>query len=258
MKIFQNCNKLLIFFLIGLFFLNLIQAYNTELLSDEAYYWVYSNFLDWGYFDHPPMVAIWVTISKFFFSSGELSVRFFSVITLSVTFYFLWLLIDHPKKKENTWLFILLIASTSLFNAYGFVTVPDTPLLFFMGIFLLGYQKYLKDKAAFSYLLLTLGITGMMYSKYQAVLIVFFVLLSNFKVLKDYKIWLMVLLIILLYTPHLYWQYNNDYPSFRYHLIERTEHKSYEIKSTIMLFVNMLAIVGFYFGGGLVESARRK
>jgi hypothetical protein len=23
-------------------------------LDDEAYYWVYSKFLDWGYFDHPP------------------------------------------------------------------------------------------------------------------------------------------------------------------------------------------------------------
>src|SRR5215213_5585455 len=38
--------------------LNLVQSAATGLLDDEAYYWVYSRFPDWGYFDHPPMVAI--------------------------------------------------------------------------------------------------------------------------------------------------------------------------------------------------------
>ena len=37
---------------------NLVQAAGTELLHDEAYYWVYSHYPDWGYFDHPPMIAL--------------------------------------------------------------------------------------------------------------------------------------------------------------------------------------------------------
>jgi hypothetical protein len=36
----------------------IIQASNTELLDDEAYYWIFSQHLDWGYFDHPPMTAL--------------------------------------------------------------------------------------------------------------------------------------------------------------------------------------------------------
>lgn len=247
MKTLLSSNKLLFVFLVGLFFFNLLQGYTTELLADEAYYWVYSNFLDWGYFDHPPMVAVWISISKLFFATGELSVRFFSAITLSITFYFLWLLIEHPKKKENTGLFILLISSTALFNVYGFITVPDTPLLFFMAIFLLGYKKYIHNQLFFSYLMMTIGISGMMYSKYQAILIVFFVLLSNLKALKDYKIWGMTFVIIIFYLPHLYWQYNNGYPSFKYHLVERTANKTYKLEYSLMLFVNMLAIVGLTF-----------
>jgi hypothetical protein len=35
-----------------------IQAINTDLIGDEAYYWMFSENLDWGYFDHPPMVAV--------------------------------------------------------------------------------------------------------------------------------------------------------------------------------------------------------
>ncbi len=60
--------KFLLPVIIILFFiLNVIQGSSTELLPDEAYYWVYSQYMDWGFFDHPPLVALWVTISNFFF-----------------------------------------------------------------------------------------------------------------------------------------------------------------------------------------------
>ena len=32
--------------------LNIIQGSYTELLPDEAYYWVYSQDMNWGFFDH--------------------------------------------------------------------------------------------------------------------------------------------------------------------------------------------------------------
>lgn len=246
MKLLKNSNSLLILFLVGLTVLNLIQAASTELLADEAYYWTYSNFLDWGYFDHPPMVAIWISISKLFFSSGELSVRFFSTLTLSVNFYLVWLLIKHPQKKNFTWLFILIVLTTSLFNVYGFITVPDTPLLFFMAIFLLGYQKYLQKKSLLSYVILSISMAGMMYSKYQAALIIIFVLLSNLSLLRDYKLWITVFSSMLLFFPHLFWQYSNDFPSFKYHLFERAS-RQYRIDFTTNHFLNLIAIIGFTF-----------
>ena len=46
-----------IFYLLW-FIVNLIQAGKTGLFDDEAYYWMYSKFPAWGYFDHPPMVAL--------------------------------------------------------------------------------------------------------------------------------------------------------------------------------------------------------
>ena len=54
--------------------LGLIQSRFTELLDDEAYYWVYSKFLDWGYFDHPPMVALLIKLGYSIFQN-ELGVR---------------------------------------------------------------------------------------------------------------------------------------------------------------------------------------
>ena len=43
--------------------LNLIQAWGMELLNDEAYYWMFAQYLDWAYFDHPPMIALWIAIT---------------------------------------------------------------------------------------------------------------------------------------------------------------------------------------------------
>ena len=226
--------------------LNIVQGSTTELLPDEAYYWVYSQYMSWGFFDHPPFVAVWVTISDFLFTD-ELGVRFFSSISFSLLIYLVWITIDHPLKKKFTWLFIVLVFSTALLNVYGFITTPDTPLLFFFALFLWSYKEYLTKRNTVSYLLLSLAITGMMYSKYQGILIVFFIFLSNWKLVKDYKIWLVCLGALVLYIPHIHWQYVNDFPSVRYHLYERASVATYTFEYTLMHFVNAIAILGFTF-----------
>ncbi len=227
-----------------IFIINLIQGKFTELLADEAYYWVYSQHLAWGFFDHPPMVALWIYISDFFFTE-ELGVRFFSAISFSILTYIVWKTIDHPRKESYKWLFLLLFFSTALLNVYGFITTPDTPLLVFCALFLLAYKKYLKKKNSYSYVLLTLAITGMMYSKYQGILMVLFLVISNGKLIKDYKLWLVCLGALILYIPHLHWQFINDFPSIRYHLYERASVASYKFEYTLMHFVNAIAIIGF-------------
>tara|TARA_B100000780_G_scaffold102400_1_gene71597 strand:- start:3939 stop:5633 length:1695 start_codon:yes stop_codon:yes gene_type:complete len=229
-----------------LFILNVVQGGTTELLPDEAYYWVYSQYLDWGFFDHPPLVAVWIVVSDFLFTD-ELSVRFFSSISFSLLIYLVWITIDHPSKNKYTWLFLLLIFSTALLNVYGFITTPDTPLLFFFALFLWSYKEYLTKKSIVSYLILCIAITGMMYSKYQGILIVFFVVLSNWKLLKDYRLWLVCLCALVFYIPHIHWQYINDFPSVRYHLYERASVATYKLEYTLMHFVNAIAILGFTF-----------
>ena len=226
--------------------LNIIQSSFTELLPDEAYYWVYSQDMNWGFFDHPPFVAVWVTISNFLFTD-ELGVRFFSAISFSLMLYLVWFTIDHPSKNKYSWLFLLLFLSTALLNVYGFITTPDTPLLFFFALFLWSYKLYLNKKSTLVYFVLSIAITGMMYSKYQGVLVIFFIFLSNWKLVKDYKIWLVCFGALILYMPHIYWQYINDFPSIRYHLYERASVATYKFEYTLMHIVNAIAILGFTF-----------
>ena len=77
-----------------------------------------------------------------------------------------------------------------MFSAYGFFTTPDAPLLFFTAFFLYSYKNYLADQNWKSVVFLSLSMAGLVYSKYQAVLVIGFVVISNIKLLKSYKFWI--------------------------------------------------------------------
>ena len=135
-------SKTFFVFLGAFLLLNLLQAYFTPLIYDETYYWYYAQNMAWGYFDHPPMVALLVKIGSLLFK-GELGVRLMGCLLSAVTLGILWSLIDYKEKNKHIPLFFLLVFSMVLFNAYGFLTLPDTPLLFFAALFLWLYKRFL-------------------------------------------------------------------------------------------------------------------
>ena len=49
---------------------DLLQAIFTPVHADEAYYALYGRFLDWGYYDHPPMVRSAAHFSREIFPSA--------------------------------------------------------------------------------------------------------------------------------------------------------------------------------------------
>tara|TARA_R110001592_G_scaffold184963_1_gene428849 strand:+ start:3757 stop:5430 length:1674 start_codon:yes stop_codon:yes gene_type:complete len=234
------------FFLTAIFILNIIQSSITQLIFDEAYYWYYSQNMAWGYFDHPPMVALLIKISSYFFN-GELGVRFMSCVLSAINIILLWLMIDNPKKNDYIKHFFVLIFSMTLLNAYGFFTLPDTPLLFFTSCFLLTYKHFIKIPNAGLSVLLGIFMAALMYSKYHAVLVIFFVLLSNLKLVRNKYAWLAVLVALISYAPHFYWLYENNLVSIKYHLYERPNGAYNFEKYTLGFFVNLIAVFGLTF-----------
>ncbi|WP_405412452.1 ArnT family glycosyltransferase [Maribacter sp. Asnod1-A12] len=234
------------FFLAAIFILNLIQSSFTQLIFDEAYYWYYSQNMAWGYFDHPPMVALLVKISSFFFD-GELGVRFMSCVLSAVNIVLLWMMIDNQKKNDYIKHFFVLVFSMILLNAYGFFTLPDTPLLFFTSCFLLTYKHFIKNPTTGLAVVMGIFMAALMYSKYHAVLVIFFVLLSNIKLVTNKYAWLAVVIALFCYAPHFYWLYENDFVSIKYHLYERPNGAYSFEKYTLGFIVNLVAIFGLTF-----------
>ncbi|MGB5480301.1 MAG: glycosyltransferase family 39 protein [Eudoraea sp.] len=238
--------RIFIYLLASIFFLNLLQGYFTELIFDEAYYWYYAQRMAWGYFDHPPMVALIVKISSLFFD-GELGVRFISSVLSAGTYIVLWFLIDNHRKNKYVLHYFILIFSMTLIHAYGFLTLPDTPLLFFTALFLLIYKKFINAPSIGLSVLLGIVMASLMYSKYHAVLVILFVLMSNLRLVFNRYAWLSVLIALICYTPHFIWLIDNDFVSIKYHLFERP-NRAYEFGDfTLGFFVNLIVLFGLTF-----------
>ncbi len=238
--------KLLLYLIGALFVVNLLQSYFTELIFDEAYYWYYAQQMAWGYFDHPPMVALLIKTGSYILP-GELGIRFVSCILSAGTALLLWLLIDHPKKNNFVLHFSVLLFSMVLVNAYGFFTLPDTPLLFFTALFLYAYKKFLHRPSAVLALALGLIMAALMYSKYHALLVIVFVFLSNIKLVFNKYAWLAVGIALLAFLPHLLWLMDNDFISIKYHLQQRPT-RAYEFKEfTLRFLISLVAMFGLTF-----------
>lgn len=211
-------NKPIWYFILCWTVLNVIQAYTLEIHADEAYYWLYSRFLDWGYFDHPPMVALFIRFGYSIFQN-EFGTRILTILCNSICLYLIWLMVKEYGVKAK-W-FILLVSGVFIFHIYGFTTTPDVPLFLFTVLFYYVYRKYLEHDTLTYALLLAVIIAGLFYSKYHGVLLIIFTLASNISLVKRRSFWLVVTGAVALFTPHIWWQVSHGYPSVKYHLFER-------------------------------------
>ncbi|MFV0605216.1 MAG: glycosyltransferase family 39 protein [Niabella sp.] len=232
--------KLLLLFMVCWFIVNCLQASFLGLDGDEAYYWVLSQNISWGYFDHPPLAPLLINIGESI-AHGSLFTRLATIILSTLTIPLVYGAL--PGRLQNIKWFVILYASTLIFNVYGFITTPDAPLFFFSALFFYGYKQFLKTQNIGNTLIMAVAVTGMFYSKYHGILPVIFVVLSNIRLLKNKYFWLMVILVTVLFLPHLYWQYQYNWPTVRYHLVERLS-KTYRISFTTDYILGQLLIWG--------------
>ncbi|WP_448702258.1 ArnT family glycosyltransferase [Mucilaginibacter sp. AW1-3] len=247
-----SSNKPIWYFLLFWTLFNALQSYTLELHGDEAYYWVYSRFLDWGYFDHPPMVAIFIRIGDSIMHN-ELGLRLLTVITNSASLYLLWLILKRYA-VDAKW-FIAIASGLFIFHMYGFTTTPDSPLFFFTVLFYYFYQRYIdEDKWG---LALILGVVAacLLYSKYHGILVIGLTLCANIKLLRRKSFWLIAVLASILFIPHVLWQFQHDFPSLKYHLVDRSE--KYNIEFTATYPLGQLAMAGPFIGWFLYYSAAK-
>jgi len=196
--------------------LGFFQAAFTGALPDEAYYFMYSRELAWGYFDHPPAVALLIKMGTSIFG-GELGLRFFSVLMSGLSIF----LLERVVEPVRLGLFYVFISSVAILHFIGFLSIPDSPLMLFTIAFFWLYKKYLNKPSIL--LAISLGLCSglMMLSKYHAVLVIGFTVLSNLQLLRKRNFWIAVLVFLITISPHIYWQFENEFISFKYQLIDR-------------------------------------
>lgn len=229
--------------------LALAQSASTELIADEAYYWVYSRFPAWGYFDHPPMIAVLIKSGHAIFNS-ELGVRLICALLSTFTI----VITESLTGKRNPFLFYTIVLSIGVLQIGGFLAVPDTPLLFFTAVFFYIYRRFVQKINWQNALLVGLAVALLFYTKYHGLLIVFFTVLSNIRSLTRWQTWLAGFFALILYVPHLYWQWEHDWMSFRYHLFESNVN-TYKFSYTTDYLLGQLLLAGPLAGFILLPAA---
>lgn len=196
--------------------INLLQSYFTELSNDEAYYWIFGLRPDWGYFNHPPAIGLMIYLGEWLFD-GEIAVR---ISTILMNLGGLYLIIKLIKPKDYG-LFVALLGGMAIFHVLSFISVPDVPCFFFTCLYFYYLNQYIEKTDLFSAIMIGFSVAMMGYSKYQGILVLFFSLLPLLHLFRKRNTWIAVLVSLLLFLPHLFWQYSRGFPTFRFHLFER-------------------------------------
>jgi hypothetical protein len=250
LQIFIEGNHRIIFYSCWLI-IHFIQASATELFDDEAYYWVYSKFPAWGYFDHPSLIAFVIKAGYFIFPN-ELGVRLFPILLNTASIF----LTETLLEKKNAMLFYAICLSLAIAQVGGMMAVPDTILMFFVALFFIQYKRFNANMNLMNSILLGVCMALMLYTKYQAVLVIIFTAISNIRLTTKFQAYFAILIAFLLFLPHLYWQYENAFPSVQFHLFERNSF-GYEASFTLQYIIGQLLIAGPVAGWLLIYATSK-
>lgn len=234
--------KILNLTLIPVLILHIWLASSFELAHDEAYYWLYSHKLDWGFFDHPPMVGIIIKAFSFL-PRSELAVRLGFILLQLASSMLLMSLV--PKGRQ--WIALMLFFAFPLASFAGLFALPDLPLLFMTILYCFFLKRYLEKGDLLSVGGLGAAIPLLLYSKYHGILAIFFTLLALPKLFKRKDFYVVTLIAIVIFVPHIVWQYQHDFSTLRYHFLERPKAEFSFIRILEYSFTQIL-LAGLFVG----------
>jgi len=110
------------------FALRVIYCGQVELLPEEAYYWNYSRHLDFGYLDHPPMVAWLIRMGTAAFGDTEFGVRAGALCCSAISTLFMYRLTRNLFGAPSGLVAVALFQTLPFFFLTGMLLTPDAPL----------------------------------------------------------------------------------------------------------------------------------
>jgi hypothetical protein len=225
---FLNYHKKLLLLIAASTALRLLFISATELSSDEVYYWTYALKLQWNYFDHPPMVA-WlirlVTLNLWLHSS--FSVRLGAVFCCAVCTWLIFKIAALIGDARAGW-FAALLYNACIYCSIiaGSFIMPDSPLMIFWlgGALMLVKISQLADKpveanwrwCAFG-LMAGLCIMCKLNGLFLWTGTLLYVLVQDRSWLKHRGIYLAALITLVLVSPIIIWNIQNNFISFKFH-----------------------------------------
>lgn len=227
--------------------------------NGEAYYYTWSRFLDWSYYDHPPLVAWMVRLTTTFGSSPAL-VHLGPVIASGVFGLLFHRLAERLVGSRAALLALMVVTALPVFLASSFIVNPEAPLAPLWVGFLIAVLA-MRDREEPTLPLVAGVLLGFAFlAKYTALLLVPSSLIY-FAVSKPMRRWLRRpsfygggLAALFIALPVVAWNFVRDWPSIRLHLIER---RAVSVPVSGENTVNELVAVSSSSGSGFLQGLAR-
>jgi len=216
-------------------------GFSIEFSVDEAHYALYAQHLAWSYFDHPPLVG-WIQWPLVSLTSSEGLIRIVPELLWALScllVYQVTLEIHHFIQGRNAGyltsslpsanicglMAVLAIIAAPMPHVLAIGLLPDTLLApLSLGLMYMALRWLIQDRFTLGdwiFIGILLGLAGL--SKYTAVFTAFALLLVLLSTrgkssISKMGFWLALAIALIFISPVLYWNWVNDWISFRYQI----------------------------------------
>jgi len=249
MNITDTYTRYFIYLTFVLFVLRFLLLGQFNLVPQEAYYWLYIQRPALSYFDHPPVCSYTIGIFTQLLGNNEIGVRLGMLLYSIGTSIFIFLLSKSIfRSTQFAFLSVVFLNLTVFYNIHSIVATPDAPILFFWAGSMFFYFKALNEGSRLADWIFAGIFAGFaLASKYTAFFIflslfIYLVLTKNWKMLIGWKLWLSVALAIVVFSPVILWNFQNQWASFLF----QTSHRAQRIGSLSITYFSHLVASQFF------------
>jgi dolichol-phosphate mannosyltransferase len=207
--------------------LRLLCAGSVELLPEETYYWNYSQHLDFGYLDHPPMVAWLIHLGTLVFGQTEFGVRAGALCCGAITSVFVYRLARNLFGEASALAAMLLAQTLPFFFLSGFLMTPDAPLTAAWAASLYYLERALIAERPGAWWRAGICLGLGMISKYSIALlapVTLAFMISDPKSrrwFRQFEPYMAALLAVAVFSPVIIWNARHDWASFAFQTSRR-------------------------------------
>jgi len=191
---------------------------------DEAYYGVCSFYPAWGFFDHPPIVAVTAGLGRWLSGSfSTLSLRFGAILLFLISAMLMYYIIRSLFNRKAAIFSILFLHTIPyFFVGMGAFVIPDNALGVFWLLFIVSILKVYQTQKGVWFLLSGVSLGFAMLSKYHALLLLASIgfCMIAFKEWRRYWkspfLYIGFLITGIIFLPNILWNARNDWVSYAY------------------------------------------
>lgn len=224
-------------FLRSLFITTIIRAAMAALVpltGDEAYFVLWGEHLDFGYYDHTPMAGWWLAAALMLGKSVWV-VRLPAVLTTIAVAWIIWRVARKLDAEKAGWLGALYLWSPH--NVLNFLTTTDTPLVLFAVLAGVFVTRAVREDRTLDFLLAGVFIGLAFLSKYFAVLLGVG-MAAAVLVFAGRPRWGGLFLILAGALPsiavNVWWNYEHGWPNIMFNLYNRTRDAGFSIENPLL------------------------